>query len=70
MARAKCRSTWWAGNWAHDHARLRPARRGALPQSIQPIERLCRDYPWFAFDRDSRSRSTTAGCTNILPSRW
>ncbi|MFO1226626.1 LysR family transcriptional regulator [Roseateles sp.] len=46
------------------------AQRGAahLPQSIQPIERLCRDYPWFAFDKDSRSRFYDRWMhENILP---
>lgn len=34
------------------------AKRGAkgLPQSIKPLERLCRDYPWIGFDRERRGR--------------
>ena len=34
------------------------ARRGApgLPQSVQPLDKLLRDVPWVAFERDATSR--------------
>ena len=40
------------------------ARRGApgLPQNVQPLQALVRDAPWVAFERTSRTGSTTAGC--------